>query len=59
MIRPNVKLGDRLGAALRYQATISGMTVMRYVGKLIYEDLKKQQPELMKDVSVNEICVTK
>jgi len=59
MIRPNIKLGDNLGAVLKYHCAINGVSVMHYIGRLIYEDLKKKQPTLMKDRSINETCVSK
>ena len=57
IVRPNLRLGQRLGGVVKGHSAMNGMTIAVYIGNLIYDDLKKRYPELMKDVPRSEAFV--
>lgn len=57
IVRPNLRLGQRLGMIARGHSAMNGMTVAAYIGNLIYDDLKKRYPERMKEVPRSEAYI--
>ncbi len=57
IVRPNLRLGCSLGAVMRYHTTANRTTAAIYIGELVYDDLKKRYPELMKNIPKSEIFI--
>ena len=57
IVRSNLRLGQRLGGGVKGHSSMNGMTIAAYIGNLIYDDLKKRYPELMKDVPRSEAYI--
>lgn len=57
MVRPTLRFSDDFGAVLKYHSAKAGKTMTQYIAELVYEDLKRQQGQLMQGVEKGSICV--
>jgi hypothetical protein len=58
IIRPNLRMGVKLGAVAKAHSAMNGTTMAIYIGHLVYDDLKNHYPELMKEVPQSEAFIS-